>query len=746
MTKQIKRGISLLLVCLMGLSLCACGLMQPEATTAVTQPLETTEETLPAGAGEYTYRISMTQAPNWWSPMQWENSTDEFILENTAMGLYAAVANQTGDGYLFQPEMAASAPEDVTAVFAGNSTYGVPADAQSGYAFRIDLNRDAVWEDGTPINADTYLYSMRQMLDCDQQNYRAAGFYSGQVVLAGAYNYHMQNQIGMKTYRTLADMGYSSVAEARNDGVTEFYLDMTGFWGLGCGWVNLEDETLYVDEAVSESDKEAEVSAKYLYETYLADGATYSSYQTTFVGLLEKTVEETGFDQVGLLKTGEYQIVLILEKPTTAEILQSNLLLGWLVKEDIYEQWGLFYGTAVDRYASCGPYKLTYISEKEIQFARNEAWYGYSDGKHQGQYQTTAIDCRIIEDTQQVQEAFENGELDVMTLSSPKANSLSVPQTYVSKLTFNTSLSMLTNRQREGVNKTILANEDFRKAISLSLDRTLFVEECTPSSQPALGLLGHSFLSNVATGEGYRESALGSNVVAQVYGSADATGYDLQAAKILFQQAYDRAVAEGRMAEDDVVELEFLVYSDENPTYNAIVASLQHAINDAVAGTALEGRIKIVKTVDPDYYQTAKNGAFEIILSTWGGVDYDPYSILGCYCDESKKFEFGFEPSYESCTITLGDVAVTKTYRGWYESLVNGKYVGAAPEIRNQILAGVEQSLLERYVCVPVYQRSTVVLDASRIHRTVEKALPLVELGGLRYITYTEDDRVWRVN
>jgi hypothetical protein len=58
----------------------------------------------------------------------------------------------------------------------------------------------------------------------------------------------------------------------------------------------------------------------------------------------------------------------------------------------------------------------------------------------------------------------------------------------------------------------------------------------------------------------------------------------------------------------------------------------------------------------------------------------------------------------------------------------------------------VEQSLLERYVCVPVYQRSTVVLDASRIQRTVEEALPLVELGGLRYITYTEDDRVWRVN
>lgn len=746
MTKRIKGGFSLLLVFLLGMSLWGCGLLQPEVTDASTQPVETTEETLPAGAGEYTYRLSMTQAPNWWSPMQWENSTDEFILENTAMGLYAAVANPDGDGYLLQPEMAAAAPEDVTAIFAGNSTYGVPADAQSGYAFRIDLNPDAVWEDGTPINADTYIYSMRQMLDCDQQNYRAAGFYSGQVVLAGAYNYHMQNQVGLKTYRTLADAGYSSVAEARNDGVTEFYLDMTSFWGLGCGWVNLEDETLYVDDAVSESDEEAEVSAKYLYETYLADGATYAAYQTAFVGLLEKTVEETTFDQVGLLKTGEYQIVLILEKPTTAEILQSNLLLGWLVKEDLYEQWGLFYGTAVDRYASCGPYKLTYISEEEIQLARNDAWYGYSDGKHQGQYQTTAIDCRIIEDTQQVQEAFENGELDMMTLSRPAADALSVPQTYVSKLTFNTSLSMLAGRQREGINKTLLFYEDFRKAISLSLDRAAFVADCTPTSQPALGLLGDSFLSDVATGEGYRDSELGRQVIANVYGSADATGYDLQGAKALFQQAYDQAVAEGMIGEEDVVELEFLVYSGENPVYNAIVASLQHAINDATAGTSLADRITVVKTVDPDYYQTAQSGQFEIILSTWGGVDYDPYSIMSCYCDENKKFEFGFEPSYESCTITLGDAAVTKTYRGWYELLVNGKYVDADQQTRNRILAGLEQSLLESYICVPVYQRSTLVLDASRIQRTVEEALPLVELGGLRYITYTEDDRVWRVN
>lgn len=42
--------------------------------------------------------------------------------------------NETKDGYDIVCELAEELPVDVTANYAGNATYGVPADATEGYA------------------------------------------------------------------------------------------------------------------------------------------------------------------------------------------------------------------------------------------------------------------------------------------------------------------------------------------------------------------------------------------------------------------------------------------------------------------------------------------------------------------------------------------------------------------------------------------------------------------------------------
>ena len=147
--------------------------------------------------------------------------------------------------------------------------------------------------------------------------------------------------------------------------------------------------------------------------------------------------------------------------------------------------------------------------------------------------------------------------------------------------------------------------------------------------------------------------------------------------------------------------------------------------------------------MDPDYYNTARTGQFELILSTWGGTASDPYGMMRCYCDEEKRFEYGFEPSVENCTITLGDAEITRTYRGWYEAPVNGKYAGADTAVRNEILSQLEYALLYDYNCVPLYQRNSYTLDSGRLIRPVEQAVPLAGLGGVRDAAYTCDDAAW---
>ena len=739
MKRLMKRFGTGVLVCLLLMSAAACAWKDPRETAGASTGVK---DPIPAGTGCYTYRDWVQQMPANWNPMEWSSQADAYILNYTGMGLYAAAADDTGTGYVLQPEMAASAPVDVTADYAGSEIYGVPAEAVSGYAYRIDLNSEAAWADGTAINADTYLYSLEQMLSSENKHSRASGFWTGQLCIANAYSYYMQDQLGTAVYRSLADAGYSSVTEAVNDGVKYFYLDMDNFWGMDCGWQPISSEALFRDEAVPEGMDEDMVSAKYLYETYLADGASYAAYQTTFVGIVESKVEKTSFEDVGLIKTGEYQITLVLSKPVSVETLQCNLTSGWLVQEELY---ALNYGTSVETSPSYGPYQLTELGEDYFRLERNESWYGYSDGRHEGQYQATAITCRVYADQAEALTAFQNGLLDTVELREQTEDSQLTPLTYVSKLTFNSSMTALKLRESEGVNKSILYYGNFRKAISLAIDRQAFVEACTPTSRAALGLLGNSFLSDLSSGEAYRDSAAGQSVLSKLYDTDDATavtGYDKEAAAALFQQAYDAALADGHISETDVVELEFLVYSDD-AVYDRIVSFLQNSISEAAVGTALEDRVRIVKTVDPDYYTAAKEGRFELILSTWGGVEWDPYSIMSCYCDEDKKFEFGFEPSVENCTITLGENQITKTYRGWYESLVNGKYAAADLQTRNEILAGLEYALLRNYNCVPLYERSLVTADSGRIARSLQQALPIIGFGGVRYAIFTLDDARW---
>lgn len=740
MKQLMKRLAAGVLSATLLLSGTGCTWGQPTNTTAATtEPQQTVEVSLPAGTDCYTYRDWVETMPVNWNPQSWTSREEENILALTNPGLYAVTPAENENGYTLQPEMAASAPVDVTGQYAGNGTYGVPGSAQSGYAYRIDLNPRAAWDDGTVINADTYLYSLRQMLSSEAKHSRAPMFWNGLLCISNAWDYYMQDMVGQVTYRTLADAGYASVAEARNDGVTNLYLDMDGFWGLDCGWKSLDDSTLIRDEAVPAGREEDLISASYLYRNYLADGNSYSAYQTSFIGIRQSRIAETAFEEVGILKTGEYQITLVLGRPLSAEALQWALTTGWLVQEKYY---GEGYATTVETSPSCGPYRLTVLEEDFYRLERNENWYGFTDGNHRRQYQATAVEYTRFETEAQAREAFEQELLDSVSVPAPEADSMTKPGTYVTKLTFNSSLTALNLRESEGIDKSILSHRSFRQGISLAIDRQSLGESCAPGSQATLGLLGSSFLSDLSAGEHYRNSDAGRQVLEALYGSADSTGYDAAAAGALLQQAYDEALAAGRISDTDTVELELLVYRDDAYS-DRVVSFLQDAVTVAAVGTSLENRIRILKTVAPDYYTAVRTGQFDLTLSTLGGTAWDPYSVMSCYCNEDQKFEFGFEPSVESCTIDLDGREITRTYRGWYEALVSGKYAAEDLQTRNRVLAGLEYALLSGYHTLPLYQHSESFIDSGRIARDTDEPLPLIGYGGVRFVQFTLDDCEW---
>ena len=127
------------------------------------------------GKVTYTYNTAVSGNPNTWNPHEWETSDDSIILSFTTAGLYEFVFNDARNGYEIVPEMADGEPVDVTSTLtnADRQRYGIDMTATQGVAWAIDLREHAKWEDGTPINADTYLYSMKQILNPEMMNYRA---------------------------------------------------------------------------------------------------------------------------------------------------------------------------------------------------------------------------------------------------------------------------------------------------------------------------------------------------------------------------------------------------------------------------------------------------------------------------------------------------------------------------------------------------------------------------------------------
>ena len=143
------------------------------------------------GVGEYTYRDVYETAPSTWNPHTYRTQDDAYVNGYTTLGLYDFFFNEDYSRYEVRPEMAAAEPIDVTERYKSDEKWGIPQDADSGYAYEIPLNPLAKWEDGTPINAETYVYSMQKLLDPELLNYRASNYYTGNLVIKNAEKYNL---------------------------------------------------------------------------------------------------------------------------------------------------------------------------------------------------------------------------------------------------------------------------------------------------------------------------------------------------------------------------------------------------------------------------------------------------------------------------------------------------------------------------------------------------------------------------
>lgn len=736
----------------------------------------------------YTLNDSLVSSPTRWSPHTWETTNDSTVFDYLSSSLYQFdfVKEHPAHGYQVICDMAAELPVDITKELAGKPEWGIPKDAQEGYAYKIALNKDAMWEDGTPINADTYIYSMQQLLNPKMQNYRADSYYNGELVLVNARNYVYQNSTKpMSVNAYMKVLGVDTLdAFIEKAGTTPALVN----WANSFGEIYNAEKSEWAKEGFENKVVEAKVDLAKLKELFIEKVTSWGKTKEEalkFYGdeaFVSYTYPELSFDKVGLRKTGDYEIEMILAKPLKGFYLFYNLGSTWLVNEKLYEankrtEEGSdliksTYMTNVDTSISFGPYKLkTFQDDKSIEFVRNENWHGYKKEENKGLYQADRIYLQIVKESATQLQMFLAGQLDYVGLNSEQApdyrGSDSIYYTlssYTNNLLFLANKEQLAARQEKGFNKTIMSILEFRKALSLSVDRKDFAAATTASSSAGFGLLNSRYIADVETLKAYREYDQAKQTLLEVYDveygegkpyatldeAYDAlTGYNLDHAKELFNQAYDKAIADGLMREGDIVKLTLISGADNENTrkqYNY----LRNNWIKAVEGTKLAGKFELEfdPTAGNQFGDKFKDGQGDVLMAGWNGAELNPFYFMLAYLDANYRYAQSFNAD-QQVEIEIEGKAISLPASRWYGAMMgdDAEYKfgpnDASMEVRVKILSALERCVLLDYTSCPTYYGRSSVLKSHKVNFYSEEYNKLLGRGGVKYNTFNYDDAAW---
>ncbi len=746
----------------------------------------------------YTFHEYTAANPQNWNPHTWETNGDSYIATYAEIGFVDSIYDKEKDTFKWNFEMANNI-EDVTAKAADYdlvlADWGIE-EGDKGRIWLFTLNEGAKWADGTVINADTYEYSLKALLDPAMQNYRANNYYSGDTSIYGAYSYFYGGVV--TTYKSLEENGYEFAEDVEEGDV---YVNMWGFWGLEGAldadgnecpeFVIISDDTMYRDAAVEdETADEAWVSAKYIYDTYLNKSGAYASYAASYLALPQLSVGDGTWNTVGFKKLGDYSFLYITENTISQFYMNTSMTSNWIVYKDLYEAnkqpvgdlTGTSYGTTAEKYMSFGPYKLaSFEKDKQLVFERNEYWYGYRDNKHPYQYQADRVVCDVISDHNTQLMKFKAGEIDEVELVSDdmttykfSENLLKTDQTYTYKFFFATdrdtlkALSDNASSTSKSVNKLILSYDKFREAFSFAIDRTDYAQNGTAGQKPAVGLINSLYYYNVENDPDsiYRKTDEAKQVIVDLYGieygagkdfetldeAYEAiTGFDLEKARTLFAEVYDEAKNAGDLTDDDVFEFTCSVganatLTDEQSTRQSLV---QGYLDEATKNTPFEGKIKITFTTSEKRYDDVANGVNEMAMGARGGAAFYPFSLIQCYTDPdyAKIHEGnGFDATTETIDIEINGATVTKTYQAWAQSIQpGGEYYNAEGDFSTmlKILAALEYNILKGYHLIILTSDVVVSIHNDKIAHATNQYNIMYAYGGIRFMTFNYDDAEW---
>ncbi len=809
-----------------------------------------------------TYRTFTGVMPSNWNELTYEDNNDTQILSYIGSSFFeydykfdeelGGKFNRDGTvnaeaivpGSFTTNFAAATKLEDVTSTVDAKWGYTDEQKAEGGYAWKITLREDLKWDDGTPIDANDFVYSMQEQLNPLFMNYRASTYYNN-ILIKNSKTYFYNGTEGygaadtmlaeydaskddttvwklssssvndavtgtaMSTIRADYNTGYESYGMTSEQTAGEYLVTLSAAFGMP---VELTAEQIDALEGKTFTEIKADEALKATFDYLVAWWGEGDAGAYDFAVMYYK-YDVFPFENVGLYAPSQYELVVCLDAPI--KFLKEDGTLSYqaayymsslpLVKKDLYESckqapaagsklWTTNYNSTYETSASWGPYKLaSFQNGKSYELVRNDNWFGYGLEEYGNQYNITKIACELVEKIETQWMGFLSGKFDSMAIDTDHLEYVDSKYAVVNYGSTAYGIQIYSNLdvlKVSGRNNGILAIQDFRQALSLSLDRADFNKTVFGTLPPSYGIIGEGYFSDVENGISYRNTVQAKKALLRTYGfteNADGTwtdgthnyadidkaydamnGYNPTMAKELLNKAIDELTANAEKYNyDPNKEITFL-YGATNASETSTKKQnfMQKLVDDLTAGTALEGKIKIA--MDTKYGSTwsdsFKDGSYDLcIVAGIGGNIFNPFNTIGAFVDpnDSLKFSSWWDSSVENITFTMpaGDYEGagqehTMSVVNWYFCL-NGNAAtenqavtynwgeGFAPqEARLEILAMLEEYVLAKFFSLQCSFDAEMALDSAKFTSISDEYNTFMGYGGIRYsiVNYTDEE------
>lgn len=538
----------------------------PFALTAC-QPTEPTPPT--PSAKTYTYRAAAASITTNWNTHTYQSNDATDVLGYTEDGLYTFDYNEDKDGYVIIPSMATEMPIDVSEDYAEKFGYDA---TEEGRAYKIPLRNDLKFQNGDAINAQTFVDSIKLLLNPAAANKRASDTWTGNMKIFGAEDYNKsgltKDEITSTQYETIQaawDAGKTvyitkdAISSAFSSwfGGTYEQVKNAGYFAMYFSLYENGEKTdvTFFDKYDIDKAEDGKIEVT---QAILDDYAKCSDWnpdpqaEVAAFSVVSVTYPEYAWEDVGVFAdpADPLALIIVLEQPLTGFYLNYSLSSSlWLVHPATYESCtkmtgGVYsndYATSKAKYVGFGPYQIdTYTADHSVTFKKNNNWWGFTSGEQSEFYQTTNISIVKVTEESTRLEMFLKGELDSYGLTVEDMEDYQGSDyTYYTEgdstwfVAMNPDPATLAANEKNAVaeaptgaeiDKQILTIKEFRQALSFSLDRAAYALELDPLGAPAKALYGNMIISDPETGTAYRTTEEAKDTILAFWGLTDHVG------------------------------------------------------------------------------------------------------------------------------------------------------------------------------------------------------------------------------